>query len=210
LVEEYPELDRVYQVERQKLQREYRGIDRAKGMATSPQAPVSIDHSFFTHTKFTHTNWKHHSTQTNPNFWKGGDRVLVMAAGGAILGGMLAQIPGATIGAVLAGIYGWYSKDTNTDQLTAAQLDILRAIDKRPHTTRDLISLMRITTPPEQVREIIQSLWRQGYIDTVSGGFLRKFFPSSKGQSPQPPDPDVSLTLTSKGHFQSVAPQTHD
>jgi hypothetical protein len=200
LVEEYPELDRVYQVERQKLQREYRGSDRAKGMAMSPQAPVSIDHSFFTH-----TNGNTNSTQPNPNFWEGGDRVLVIAAGGAILGGMLAQIPGATIGAVLAGIYGWYTKDTNTDQLTAAKLDILRALDKRPYTTQDLISYMDITTPPDQVRAMVQSLWIQGYIDTLSGGILREFLPVSKGRSPHPPDPDASLTLTSKGHF-SVHP----
>jgi hypothetical protein len=98
-----------------------------------------------------------------------------------------------------------HTQDRTESPLTAAKLDILRALDKRPYTTQDLLSFMSITTPPDQVRAIVQSLWLQGYIDTISGGLLRKFFPVSKGQSPQLPDPDASLTLTSKGHF-SVHP----
>lgn len=198
LVEEYPELDQVYQIERQQLQREYHSSDRAKGIALSLDDPISVDHSFFTHTNGAKTK----TTQNITNFWEGGDRILVMVAGGAILGGMLAQIPGAVLGAVLAGTYGWYTKDLHPNQLTAAKLDILRALDKRPYTPQDLISFMDITTPPDQVIAIVQSLWLQGYIDTLSGSLLRKFFPISKARSsPQPLDPDTSLTLTSKGHF---------
>jgi hypothetical protein len=98
-----------------------------------------------------------------------------------------------------------HTQDRTQSPLTAAKLDILRALDKRPYTTQDLISFMDITTRPDQVRAIVQSLWLQGYIDTLSGGLLRKFFPVFNGRSPQLLDPDASLTLTSKGHF-SVHP----
>ncbi len=40
--------------------------------------------------------------------WERLDRVMVMAAGGAFLGGAIAQIPGALVGTVLATLYGSY------------------------------------------------------------------------------------------------------
>jgi hypothetical protein len=168
LVEEYPELDQVYQVERQKLQREYRNSDRAKGISAAipPNSPI------------------------------------VLPAKAAL------KSPTTRMFGTDRGSYSYLQSNTQ-DQvqspLTAAKLDILRAIDKRPYTTQDLISYMDITTPPDQVSAMVQSLWLQGYVDTLSGGLLRKFFPVSKGRSPQPLDPDASLTLTSKGHF-SVHP----
>jgi hypothetical protein len=107
LVEEYPELDQAYQIERQKLQSEYRGSDRAKGIALSLDDPMG---DYF----FTRENGvRAKTTRNTTDFWERGDRVMVMAAGGAILGGMLAQIPGATLGAILAGIYGWYTAPEN-------------------------------------------------------------------------------------------------
>jgi hypothetical protein len=162
LVEEYPELDQVYQVERQKLQREYRNSDRAKGDSAVIAPRSSIAPSSPTTRIFETDRDSYSYFQSN-------------------------------------------TQDRTQSPLTAAKLDILRAIDKRPQTTQDLISFMRVTTPPDTVKAIVQSLWLQGYIDTVSGGLLRKFFPLSKERSPQPPDPDASLTLTSKGHF-SVHP----
>jgi hypothetical protein len=110
LVEEYPELDQAYQIERQKLQGKYRGSDRAKGIALSLDDPMS---DYF----FSRENGVRAKTTRNTTaFWERGDRVMVMAAGGAILGGMLAQIPGATLGAILAGIYGWYTAPENASR----------------------------------------------------------------------------------------------
>lgn len=37
-----------------------------------------------------------------------GDRVLAFSAGGAFLGGLLAQIPGAVIGAFAGAMFGWF------------------------------------------------------------------------------------------------------
>lgn len=44
---------------------------------------------------------------SNPRSWDKADRVAVVIAGGAALGGAIAQIPGAIIGATLAAVYGW-------------------------------------------------------------------------------------------------------
>lgn len=43
------------------------------------------------------------------DFWKRGDRVMALASGGAFLGVLLAQIPGAIIGGLLAAIYAWFT-----------------------------------------------------------------------------------------------------
>jgi hypothetical protein len=98
LIEQYPALATVYDSAHQKLQDEYRSRNRAKGIS------LGFDNSFFTH-----SNDASNPATRNPDFWEKGDRVLVMAAGGAILGSMLAKVPGAVVGAILAGIYGWYT-----------------------------------------------------------------------------------------------------
>ncbi|MEH1989343.1 hypothetical protein [Nostoc sp.] len=43
------------------------------------------------------------------DFWKRGDRIMALASGGAFLGVLLAQIPGAIIGGLLAAIYAWFT-----------------------------------------------------------------------------------------------------
>lgn len=50
-----------------------------------------------------------HRTRAKANFWEIGDRIVVMMAGGAFLGSLIAQIPGAIVGALIAGIFGWMS-----------------------------------------------------------------------------------------------------
>lgn len=40
--------------------------------------------------------------------WERLDRIMIMAAGGAFLGGTIGQIPGAVIGTLLAALYGGY------------------------------------------------------------------------------------------------------
>jgi hypothetical protein len=47
--------------------------------------------------------------QKKSHFLLRGDRVVTLASGGAFLGGLIAQIPGAIIGGLLAGIYAWSS-----------------------------------------------------------------------------------------------------
>jgi hypothetical protein len=58
-------------------------------------------------------------------FWDKTDRMAVMVAGGIALGSMVAQLPGAIIGGVVAAGYGWYigfSKTKHSDKSTLIQL----------------------------------------------------------------------------------------
>ena len=48
------------------------------------------------------------SEETPAQFWDKTDRIAVMTAGGAALGGAIAQLPGAIIGGFIAAGYGWY------------------------------------------------------------------------------------------------------
>jgi hypothetical protein len=41
------------------------------------------------------------------NFWEKGDRVLALGSGGAFLGVLIAGIPGAITGGLLASIYAY-------------------------------------------------------------------------------------------------------
>jgi hypothetical protein len=65
------------------------------------------------------------SPQTPAQFWDKTDRMAVMVAGGIALGSMVAQLPGAIIGGVVAAGYGWYigfSKTKHSDKSTLIQL----------------------------------------------------------------------------------------
>ncbi|MER3433274.1 MAG: hypothetical protein C4288_07560 [Leptolyngbya sp. ERB_1_1] len=48
------------------------------------------------------------------NFWEKGDRIVAIIAGGAFLGGTIAQVPGAIVGSILAAIYGWYTSSAQS------------------------------------------------------------------------------------------------
>lgn len=45
------------------------------------------------------------------SFWQNGDRAIAFASGGAFLGGLIAQVPGAIVGALAGAIFGWFEKD---------------------------------------------------------------------------------------------------
>jgi hypothetical protein len=51
----------------------------------------------------------------SPNILEKGNRIIAFASGGAFLGGLIAQVPGAIAGAIIAAIYGTFVK-TATDQ----------------------------------------------------------------------------------------------
>jgi hypothetical protein len=44
-----------------------------------------------------------------PNFWERGNRVVILASGGAFLGVLLAQLPGAIVGWIVIAIYAWFT-----------------------------------------------------------------------------------------------------
>lgn len=50
------------------------------------------------------------SEEKQQSFWERGDRAIAFSAGGAFLGGLIAQIPGAIVGALAGAIFGWFEK----------------------------------------------------------------------------------------------------
>lgn len=65
---------------------------------------------FFEHPQ--QSNCKEPATKSfdkaSSKFWDKADRVVVMTAGGAAIGGAIAQIPGAIVGMLIGSSYGWY------------------------------------------------------------------------------------------------------
>jgi len=51
---------------------------------------------------------KNQSNAPLPTFWEKADRIAIMTAGGAALGSAIAMVPGAVVGGILAGAYGYY------------------------------------------------------------------------------------------------------
>jgi hypothetical protein len=47
-------------------------------------------------------------TPTTKKIWQRGDRAIATGAGGALLGGIVAQLPGAVAGAVFGTLYGLF------------------------------------------------------------------------------------------------------
>lgn len=47
---------------------------------------------------------------TTRDIWERGDRAIALAAGGGVLGGAIAQIPGAIVGAVFGATLGLFGK----------------------------------------------------------------------------------------------------
>jgi hypothetical protein len=47
--------------------------------------------------------------QKQTDFWQRGDRIIALASGGAFLGVLVGQIPGAIVGGLLAAFYAWFT-----------------------------------------------------------------------------------------------------
>ena len=48
--------------------------------------------------------------KSKQNIWGKGNQIIVFASGGAFLGGLIAQVPGAIAGTIIAAIYGTFVK----------------------------------------------------------------------------------------------------
>jgi hypothetical protein len=51
------------------------------------------------------------NADAQPRWIKRGNTIITMVSGGAFLGVLLAQFPGAIVGAIVAGIFGWYTSN---------------------------------------------------------------------------------------------------
>jgi hypothetical protein len=115
----YPDFQAEYEAAYRKLQTQYQRNERAKGSFALPTEPSLADISSLAAQLFaadqpimSARQWVEPS-QTAPtakpaDLWEKGDRLMVMAAGGAFVGGCIAQIPGAIVGSLITGAYGCY------------------------------------------------------------------------------------------------------
>ena len=77
---------------------------------------------------------------------------------------------------------------------------LLNKLDKRFRTPEDLATEANL--PLEQTEAMVNSLWKQGYIEPVAGRMVYKIFPMLRTRhSSEAIDSHTYFTLTAKGHF---------
>jgi hypothetical protein len=117
LIQQYLPLENEYKNALAQSDARYASQQRAKilGARLSPTSRLDdllINRVFATNDWVT-TSKKVVFNQTVPKqrsqFLERGDRVVTLASGGAFLGVLIAQLPGAIIGGLLIGIYAWFS-----------------------------------------------------------------------------------------------------
>lgn len=72
---------------------------------------LNCNHQFFEYAKSKNSKQQPLSKvppAVSKGFWDQADRIAVMTAGGAAIGGSIAQAPGAVVGALIGASYGWY------------------------------------------------------------------------------------------------------
>lgn len=63
------------------------------------------------------------AVKSRSNFWERGDRVIALGSGGAFLGALIAQLPGAVIGGVIATLFAWFTYSSKVHPKTESVLD---------------------------------------------------------------------------------------
>jgi hypothetical protein len=131
LISQDRHLQKLYQDAYDTLEGQYQNQQRAKTLDVSfpPEEDLwdtvsqvlSDPDPFKTARRVVHIRQAQSLNTAQSRFWEKSDRIAVMLAGGAFLGGVIAQIPGAISGAAIAALYGWYigfgkSEPTKTHQ----------------------------------------------------------------------------------------------
>ncbi|NJM77291.1 MAG: hypothetical protein HC852_17795 [Acaryochloridaceae cyanobacterium RU_4_10] len=119
LIKQAPPLEEAYQSALEQWDEQYASQQRAKSFSEAFQNPSVLD-SFFLYDVAPSEDWvtsarkiaqqqkTNQLTSSDSDFWDKADRIAVMTAGGAALGGSIGYIPGALVGATFAALYGWY------------------------------------------------------------------------------------------------------
>lgn len=116
LAQTQPHLQQLYEAARIDIQKAYQTQERAKSAISlpmdvllSPGLESWVADVFRAKDPALEATVRLRPVQppTRAGFWEKGDRILVMVAGGAGLGGALGSIPGAILGGVLGAILGW-------------------------------------------------------------------------------------------------------
>jgi hypothetical protein len=122
LVQQDVALKRQYEYVYRNLQKQYSTQERTKSLTTAANGSVSLDIESQIAQVFYADNLTESAQQfldrldsqltentQQVDFWERGNRVVALASGGAFLGVLLAQLPGAILGGLLVAIYAWFS-----------------------------------------------------------------------------------------------------
>jgi hypothetical protein len=125
VIRQSPELDASYKAADQYLDSQHNAQHRTKALAATFPNPDRLSWVFYDQILPSH-DWvnatQHFIAQKNtqdtdqPEWIRRGNSIVTMISGGAFLGVMLAQIPGAIVGAIVAGIFGWITSKPKTEQ----------------------------------------------------------------------------------------------
>jgi hypothetical protein len=114
LIQQYSPLERDYQKALAQWDENYTSQERTKSLMATFSTESGLENLFFACVAPSN-NWVNdtkrlrRSPKQRSRFLERGDRVLTLASGGAFLGVLVAHIPGAIIGGLLAGLYAWFS-----------------------------------------------------------------------------------------------------
>ncbi len=126
LNEESPTFKEEYEKTYIELLRQYQSKERSKGMAVAmPMASSNIEDwanrllsaggDLVTAAQaVVKPPQKSNTAKPGSEFWERGDRVIALGSGGAFLGALLAQVPGAVVGGVLATLFAWFTYSPKT------------------------------------------------------------------------------------------------
>ena len=118
LIKDYPPLEKAYKKAIEELDAAYANQERAKSLSVI--FPDSLDfETIFINDVIPSQDWVKTAQKlarfpldkggaTSSRFWDKADRLMVVTVGGAALGGAIAGVYGAFIGAILAAGCGWY------------------------------------------------------------------------------------------------------
>jgi hypothetical protein len=117
LIQQFPALEIAYKRALEEWDKNYASQERAKCLDATFHRTSGLD-DLFINSVLSTEDWvistkkiisSRRSPKQRSQFLKRGDRVLTFTSGGAFLGVLIAQIPGAIIGGLFAGIYAWFS-----------------------------------------------------------------------------------------------------
>lgn len=122
LVRQDHDLNERYQAAYRNLQKQYQAQERTKSLAIAANGSASLDFEsqiaqIFSTDDITtaaqkfvkHLDAQLAKTSKQSDFWERGNFIVTMASGGIFLGVLLAQVPGAIIGGLLAILFAWFS-----------------------------------------------------------------------------------------------------
>ena len=109
-------LENAYMDALQQFDRQYAAQQRTKSISATFPNTIGLDWLFINDV-IPASDWvttakqvlqAQHLRRVKSKPWDKAESVVVVAIGGAALGGAIAQLPGAIIGLIIAAIFGWY------------------------------------------------------------------------------------------------------